>query len=173
LSIHIIIDGYNMIRRSRVLGEGAGDIQEERERLIDFLSRYRKIRSHDVTVVFDGADAPSFMPRRDHVRGVGVVFSRRGESADSVIMRMSSAEQERALVVSSDRAVADFAASKGSATIESHRFEARVARVLSDGPGDEDDGAGRTPARGLTRKKGPGRRLSKRNRRSRIKIRKI
>lgn len=170
MSIHIIIDGYNMIRRSRFLEDGGGDIRKERDGLIDFLSRYREIRSHDITVVFDGTRAPGFMPRRDRVRGVDVVFSRKGESADSVIMRMSSADQERALVVSSDRAVSDFAASKGSATIRSRRFEARVARVLFDGSEDENGAAGRVARK---RKKGPGRRLSKRMRRNRIKIRKI
>lgn len=99
-------------------------------------------------------------------------FSRRGESADDVIKRMASSEREKALVVSSDREVADSAASCGAATISARQFEARITMVANpDIPiSQAEDSSGWNPT---TKKKGPSRKLSKRQRRSRMKIKKL
>ena len=99
-------------------------------------------------------------------------FSRRGESADDVIKRMASSEREKALVVSSDREVADSAASCGAATISARQFEARISMVAHpDNPiSKSQDSSGWTPT---TKKRGPSRKLPKRQRRNRMKIKKL
>jgi len=59
LSIHIIIDGYNLIRQSNSLSIlDMQDIQLGREALVDMLAAYKKVKPHRITVVFDGTTAP-------------------------------------------------------------------------------------------------------------------
>jgi len=160
LPIHIIIDGYNLIRQSTELSRlDRQELQSGREALIDLLASYKKIKAHKITVVFDGTGAPGFSRNRDRIKGITVIFSRRGETADSVIKKMAASEKEGALVVSSDRAVTSFAQSRGSAIIDS------ISKGL-----DEEPDSGWKPT---TRKKGPRRRLSKKARRSRAKINKL
>ena len=107
MSIHIIIDGYNLIRQSTTLSTSdQQDIMLGREALLDMLAAYRKIKPHRITVVFDGHNSPVFSPQRNRQKGISLRFSRSGESADEVIKRMAHREREKALVVSSDRDVA-------------------------------------------------------------------
>ena len=85
---------------------------------------------------------------------------------------MASQQREKALVVSSDREVVDFAASCGAATIGAQQFEAKIkmAAHLDGDDGEDDDYSGWIPS---TKKKGPARRLSKKQRRNRMKIKKL
>ena len=173
MSIHIIIDGYNLIRQSNRLSVlDRQDIMLGREALVDMLAAYRKIKPHRITVVFDGRDSPVFSPRRNRQKGISMRFSRRGESADDVIKRMAHKEREKALVVSSDREVADFSAARGAATIGAQEFETTIEMAAhSDSPaGEGEDSRGWIPT---TRKKGPSRKLSKKQRRNRMKIKKL
>lgn len=173
MSIHIIIDGYNLIRQSSSFSDlDRQDIQLGREALLDTLAAYKRIKHHKITVVFDGTEAPPFSQHERRVKGIKVKFSRKGELADSVIKRMVSREREKALVVSSDMDVVSFAASKGAATIRSSDFEEKITMAAyMDIKGIEREGEGGWVP--TTKKKGPSKRLSKRKRRDRIKIRKL
>ncbi len=173
MSLHIIIDGYNLIRQSVSLSRlDEQDILLGREALVDRLAAYRKIKHHPVTVVFDGQNSPAFSQRHHRQKGISIHFSPKGISADEVIKRMASREREKALVVSSDRDVSDYAAACGAATISAQQFEAKIQMAGDfDSHDDEnDDNRGWTPT---TKKKGPARRRSKRQRRNRIKIKKL
>ena len=173
MSIHIIIDGYNLIRQSNSLSDlDRQDIQLGREALLDMLAVYQRIKRHMITVVFDGTNAPPFSQHENRVKGIKIKFSRSGELADSVIKRMANHEREKALVVSSDMDIVNFAAAKGAATISSSDFEEKITMaVYMDTKGVErEDEGGWVPT---TKKKGPSKRLSKRKRRNRIKIRKL
>jgi predicted RNA-binding protein with PIN domain len=173
VSIHIIIDGYNLIRQSPDLTRlDRRDLQAGREALIDLLAKYKKVKAHRITVVFDGTRAPGAPPERDRCKGIAVLFSRRGEMADNVIKRMAAREREGALVVSSDRDVTRYAQARGAAIIDSPAFEEKLqmAAYLDMKGLDEEPASGWEPT---TRKKGPRRRLSKKDRRNRAKIRKL
>lgn len=173
MPIHIIIDGYNLIRQSADLSRlDSLDLQTGREALLDLLAGYKRIKAHKITVVFDGIRAPGFTPDRDRYMGIAVVFSRRGETADQVIKRMAAREKEGALVVSSDREVTAFAQSSGAAIIDSPAFEQKLQLAgYLDAKGMETElDTGWKPT---TRKKGPRRRLSKKARRSKAKLRKL
>lgn len=173
MSIHIIIDGYNLIRQSRSLSAlDRQDLQLGREALLEMLSAYKKIKHHTITVVFDGTNAPPFSQNKDRIKGIKVKFSRRGEFADAVIKRMTAKLRERALVVSSDLDVIHFAAAKGAATIDSPGFEEKMAMAvyMDTQEMEREESVGWIPT---TKKKGPGRRLSKKQRHSRIKIKKL
>ena len=99
-----------------------------REALVNMLAAYRKTKPHRITVVFDGRDSPVFSPQRNRQKGISMRFSRRGESADDVIKRMAHKEREKALVVSSDREVADFSAARGAAAADIRPSRAAVVR---------------------------------------------
>lgn len=173
MSIHIIIDGYNLIRQSNSFSDlDRQDIQLGRDALIETLAAYRKIKHHKITVVFDGTNALSFSQHEIRIKGIKVKFSRKGELADTLIKRMVNRERERALVVSSDLDIVNFAAAKGAATIGSSDFEKKITMAIyMDTEGVESsNNSGWVPT---TKKKGPSKRLSKRKRRNRIKIRKL
>lgn len=173
MALHIIVDGYNLIRQSAYLSDIEDqDIQLGREALIDQLAAYKRVRGHAVTVVFDGTRSSHYSREKSYAKGIEVIYSRRGELADTVIKNMAERERQRALVVSSDRAVVAFCAARGSATLSSPEFEQRLMLTVGgdtrDAGHDESDGWVPT-----TRKKGPRRKPSKRERRRRRKIDKL
>jgi len=174
MAIHIIIDGYNLIRQSPELaGLDRQDLQLGRDALVDMLVAYKKIKAHRITVVFDGSAGPTPYGQRDHVKGIAVRFSQGGESADDVIRRMARHEQAKALVVSSDREVMAAAESFGATVVESGAFEDKIAMAAymdQKGDGEVVESRGWVPT---TRKKGPRRRLSKRKRKTHARMRKL
>jgi hypothetical protein len=175
MSLHIVIDGYNLIRQSKRLSHlEHTSLQEGREALVNNLASYKKIKPYPMTVVFDGADAPSLVEKRSREKGIDIVFSRPGESADTVIKRLVRQEGERAMIVTSDKEVADFAAAHGAATIGSVEFENKMNMAaqsdLTVADLGEEEHTGWTPT---TKKKGPSRRPSKQQRKSRTRTTKL
>ncbi|MCJ8501320.1 NYN domain-containing protein [Desulfatitalea alkaliphila] len=172
--MQIVIDGYNLIRQSAWLSElDHMDLQAGRDALVDALAAYKKMKPFPITVVFDGADAPADLPRRDRRKGIEVRYSRSGELADNVIKRMAARMREKLMVVSSDGDVKTYAAARGAAVIDAVDFEKRMAMarmVDMKGAPEEDDGQDR---RLDTKKTGPSRRLPKQQRRMRRKIAKL
>ena len=173
MSIHIIIDGYNLIRQSKNLSKlDLQDIQLGRDTLVDMLAAYKKVKSHLITVVFDGTTAPMFSQQRGRHKGISIIFSHKGESADTAIKKMARKESHRALVVSSDQDIVQSAAASGAATVSANDFENKLTMSMDmDGlQFDRDNYNGWQPT---TKKKGPRRRLPKRQRKNSVKIRKI
>ncbi len=82
----------------------------------------------EVTVVFDGADRMVGLPAAP--RGVRVLFSRKGETADDLIRRLVRAEPagRPVIVVSSDREVADGVRRHGAYPLPSETLLRRMAR---------------------------------------------
>ncbi len=131
-----------------------------------------KKKSHRITVVFDAANAPNTLNRKNYQNGIEIRFSPRGESADTVIKNMVRQEREKALVISSDREVTDYCSSQGAAVLASSAFERKISQVdmcgFDDGDIEENDGW--TPT---TKKKGPKKKLSKKKRKNQLKINKL
>jgi len=175
MSIHIVIDGYNLIRHSPTLSriEHRG-LEEGREALLRRVDSYRKTKHHPVTVVFDGAGADHGIENMLRWKGVHVLFSRLGESADAVIKRIVTREREKIVVVTSDREITRFVSERGAATMDSIEFENKM--MLATHPDMynvdlvEEIGEGWIPT---TKKKGPPRRTSKQQRKSHSRIRKL
>ena len=175
MSVHIVIDGYNLIRQSPTFSViERRSLEEGRDVLLECLASYKKVKRHSITVVFDGTGADTHMERRTRWKGIRILFSRPGELADSVIKRIVTRERERAIVVTSDREIADFATEHGAATIDSPDFERKMDMAAypdidqTDSAEQEEEGWKPT-----TKKKGPSRRTSKRQRKSRGKMRKL
>ena len=128
MSLHIIIDGYNLIHQSQTFSEFiASDIESARNALVSALVDYKRVRAHKITVVFDGGNAVTDFPSKEQRNGIHV-----RETADHVIKRMAAKDREKALVVSSDRDIVNYAESQGAATISSSLFEERIYLAAVD-----------------------------------------
>jgi predicted RNA-binding protein with PIN domain len=176
MAVHLIIDGYNLIRRSPVLRrEDEIALELARESLLERLRRYKKVRSHRITVVFDGVSKSGTPPGPGQEKGIRVVFSGGNETADAVIKRMSEKEGGKLTVVTSDRDLARYVTSRGAVSIEAEEFEGKLEMVLYlDAKGTVVDEENEGRQGGLdTRKKGPSRRLSKGERRKQERLRKV
>jgi predicted RNA-binding protein with PIN domain len=100
--------------------------------LLEYLAEYRRTRpQHRLTVVFDGWQGGGFQESRDRRPGILIIYSRLGERADEVIKRLLVRERERAVVVSSDRELQEFAHRVGAAWIAAAQFEADHLRQAS------------------------------------------
>jgi predicted RNA-binding protein with PIN domain len=168
--MHIIIDGYNLIRQSETLRHfEKQSLEAGRQALISRLSLYRELKGHRITVVFDGWESGPPMEERDRLKGITIIYSRRGEKADEVIKRLASQQGEEIVVVTSDRDIAGHVNRKGAAALSSLEFEAVLARsaihALSSADADfasEKNSEEEDRESSGTRKKGPAHRLSRR-----------
>jgi uncharacterized protein len=176
-AMHIIVDGYNLIRQSdRFRQSERISLEEGRNALVRSLVVYRKLRGHRITVVFDGWVGGSPMEERDVAFGVEIIYSRLGEKADEVIKRMLQQGSEEILVVTSDREIALFATRRGKTAIASAAFDALLARsAAKSSPADVPDGAKGDDDDNRTgmKRKGPSRRLSKQKRAALARFKKL
>ncbi len=175
MSLHIIIDGYNLIRASEKLSEiDSYDISKGRDVLVDMLAAYKKIKHHKITIIFDGTNALAFSTCNDRQKGIKIKFSAQGELADSVIKKMAQKEKEKALIVSSDKGITDYCSSVGSAIIGSLEFEDKLfmASYMVQ-KGVEEDYRDRKTWNFTTKKKGPKHRLSRKKRKNILKVKKL
>jgi predicted RNA-binding protein with PIN domain len=170
----IAIDGYNFIKQSPELRRLEQiELQKAREGLIERLAQYKRMRSHAITVVFDGGPQGTGTGHRAHSRGIEVIFSKPGEKADDVLKRLAAEKGGGVTVVTSDRDVALFAEKKGAVAIPVSDFAARMEMAQFyelKGSGNEPISADRSVA---PSKKGPSRRLSKSRRKATAAIKKL
>ena len=175
--MHIIVDGYNLIRQSdtfrhyerKSLEEGKKRPHPQPCRLPETSGppNHRRLRRLGGGLADRGTG-----PRR----GVEIIYSRLGEKADEVIKRLLAKGDEEILVVTSDREIATFAVRRGKTAIASTAFDERLERgaagsfpAESNGKDDTDEDDDRP---GMKRK-GPSRRLSKQQRAALARIRKL
>jgi predicted RNA-binding protein with PIN domain len=121
---HLIIDGYNVTKR----GFAEMSLEQQRKRLITGLGGIAAQTGDEVTVVFDGAERVHGLPPAP--RGVRVLFSRKGETADELIRRLVRAEPvgRPIVVISSDREVADGVRRHGAYPLGADSLLRRLAR---------------------------------------------
>jgi predicted RNA-binding protein with PIN domain len=147
--VHVIIDGYNLIMTSAGHGSLSGKgMMAARQELISELVRYRRIRGHAVTVVFDAAEAGGVERGIERNEGINVIFTRGDEKADDLIVELveKTAGIER-VVVTSDKMVARSSNRRGAAVISSEGFAEKVEAALKSAVGDEGVGGRRSASR--------------------------
>ena len=154
----LLIDGYNFIYR---MSPGSLDMDTSRSHFLEALARYGRERGVKVTVVFDAPGSLSPNRLRQNHRGVEVIYSGRGETADDVIIEVLRKKQAGFILVSSDRALIDEAKKNGIAFVTPDR----MAEALHDKAEREEE----MPVE----RKGNPRRLPKRVRRAKKTIGKI
>jgi uncharacterized protein len=168
--MHLIIDGYNLIRQSpdlQILDNQ--ELELGRKALLERLASYRSHSRHRITVVFDGWQGGDLKESRDQHQGILIIYSRLGERADEVIKRLLARERGRALMVSSDRELQDCARRVGAAWINASQFETcHLHPGKSPAREEEDD-----PTPSSRVKKGPARRLPKEQRRRQQRLKKL
>jgi predicted RNA-binding protein with PIN domain len=134
----IIIDGYNLIGSERGL---TSNLEHKRNWLIQRLSLYQEVKGHTVALVFDGWKSGWIDEVSENKQGVRIVFSRQGEKADSVIVRLAREKGSGCVVVTSDREVRRSVEKFGAAAVYAGEFS-QILRNLDLSPEDrshEDD----------------------------------
>ncbi|MGW6291763.1 NYN domain-containing protein [Streptomyces sp. NPDC055058] len=113
---HLVVDGYNVTKT----GYPQMPLEKQRLRLLGQLAQVAAQTGAEVTCVFDGAElaAPVLLAPP---RGVRVLFSKPGVTADELIRQLVRAEPpgRPVIVVSTDREVADGVARAGARPVAS------------------------------------------------------
>ncbi|MGW0965286.1 NYN domain-containing protein [Streptomyces sp. NPDC002516] len=122
---HLVVDGYNVTKT----GYPQMPLEKQRLRLLGQLSQLAAQTGAEVTCVFDGAElaAPVLLAPP---RGVRVLFSKPGVTADELIRQLVRAEPpgRPVIVVSTDREVADGIAKAGARPVASAVLLKRFSR---------------------------------------------
>ncbi|RLL66437.1 NYN domain-containing protein [Streptomyces sp. Z26] len=123
---HLVVDGYNVTKS----GYPTMPLDKQRLRLLGGLAMLAAQTGAEMTCVFDGAElaVPVLLAPP---RGVRVLFSKPGQTADELIRRLVRAEPSGrpVVVVSSDREVADGCAAAGARPVASVLLLNRLART--------------------------------------------
>jgi len=130
----IIVDGYNLIGSDQGL---QGALEHKRNWLVQQLQRYQKLKQFNLIVVFDGWRTGSANESSEKIAGVSIIYSRLGEKADQVIIRIAREKGGSAVVVSSDREIRSAVERGGAVAIHAAEF-IRILKSI-DGVGFEDD----------------------------------
>jgi len=169
--MRLIIDGYNLLHVHCTLTHlNAIQLQWERDRLIEQLSVYQKIKSYEITVVFDGWQGGWVTEKREMKKGIELIYSKLGEKADEVIKRLVKREGSGAIVITSDREISRFAERMAIPVIPSDQFKEKIERsgINMDEVVDkeEEEVSG-------SKRKGQARRLSKKEKRTKAAFKKL
>ncbi len=106
MSLHFIIDGYNLIKQTRLLNKV--NLEDSREALVRFLTVYRPhgSKTNRVTVVFDGREGNFYTKP---VSCIEIIFAQ-SQSADDKIKHLveKSENPKSVVVVTNDREIRFF-----------------------------------------------------------------
>lgn len=169
--MHLIIDGYNLLHVSRSLAQlNSIELQWERDRLINQLSAYRQLRAFEITVVFDGWQGGWSTEKKERRKGIELIFSKLGEKADEVIKRLIKEKGSGVIVITSDRDISRYAERMSVTVIPSDQFQEKmeISSIRTEKAIEQDEEEERGEKR-----KGPSRRLSKKERRVRAAFKKL
>ncbi|MBZ4671879.1 MAG: hypothetical protein JG762_109 [Deferribacteraceae bacterium] len=119
----LVIDGYNLLFKI-FNKEPFSILEEERDYLAEMLFSYKKIKKHKIVLVFDGERADKFQ-----IKGVSVVFTDTGVSADKYIMDYASRDRG-AVVVTSDNEIINYVSSLGVNVVRSEKFAMKLEEAL-------------------------------------------
>ena len=127
---HLLVDGYNVTKSAY----GSVSLQDQRRRLLAGLGGLAARTGAEVTVVFDGAERVLSVAATAP-RGVRLLFSRAGETADEVLVRLVRHEPagRPLVVVSSDREVADGVRRSGARPVASMALVRLLDRSVGGG----------------------------------------
>jgi len=171
MGMHLIIDGYNLLHVNRSLIRlNSVQLQWERDRLIDQLSTYQKINPCRVTIVFDGWQRGWNTEMGEKKKGIEIIYSKLGEKADEVIKRLVKEKGSGVIVITSDREVTRDAERMAIPVIPSDQFREKIER--SEEKGHEVFEKEEEEEKDF-KKKGPSRRLSKKEKRAKAALKKL
>jgi predicted RNA-binding protein with PIN domain len=105
-----------------------------RDELIRRLTLYQDAIHTPITVFFDGAGAPAGTPRDSTTRGLEVIYSRKGQTADDLIERAAYrfSSYGEVLAVTDDQAERDTVISLGGMASNCYNFIESVKSTLAE-----------------------------------------
>ena len=169
--MHLIVDGYNLLHVAHSLIHlDSIRLQWERDRLIDQLSAYQRLKPCGITVVFDGWQGGWSTEKREKKKGIELVFSKLGEKADEVIKRLVKEKGSGAVVITSDKDIARFAGRLRVSVISAEQFQEKIERssvVFDETLGGEEEEEKGAKIKGLSR------RPSRKEKRTRAALKKL
>ena len=134
--MHYLIDGYSLIHARPELRKALSRrLAHARDLLIHRLQHYQDHAGDVITVFFDGRSGPEPKPAKPKKaqagKGVEIVFSARGQSADTLIEQRvgRSAAPAQYLVVTADRAIENTVSALGASSISPDSFFELIART--------------------------------------------
>jgi Protein of unknown function (DUF901). len=120
MSLHYILDGYNIVKLA--FSENSGKLQASREKLLEFIrnSHPQGSPKNKVTVVFDGKE--DFLP--ENTQSLPEVIFTRNESADEKIKKIVELAKnpKELVVVSNDRDITLFSRRLGAKILSVDEF---------------------------------------------------
>jgi hypothetical protein len=158
----VFVDGYNLIRNDPTLSAiEARSLQAGRQALISRLMTSFNLQANEITVVFDGSATPLPLPSSERYGQIRVLYSRQGETADAVILRLIAATPpgRQVVVLSDDHEIRDAVQARGG-IVGGAADRARPRPTSSDLEKKDAEQKPRT-----TEKKGNPRRAKRRSRR--------
>ena len=161
----IIIDGYNLIGSDQGM---RGALEQKRDWLIHRLSIYKTMKEFEITVVFDGWRSGWAHEATEKRDGINIVYSRQGEKADDVIVRIARQKGNGCVVVTSDREVRNAVEKFGAAAVHAAEFNDILRNLERPSTEDENENSTARPLRG-----GNPNRPSKTERRRQEKLKKL
>ncbi|MBR0416988.1 MAG: TetM/TetW/TetO/TetS family tetracycline resistance ribosomal protection protein [Firmicutes bacterium] len=83
---YLVVDGYNIVFAWDSLKKlAADDISAARESLMDILAEYRSVKGCEMVIVFDGYKLKGNEGSRFDHKGINIVYTKEGQSADAYI----------------------------------------------------------------------------------------
>lgn len=161
----IIIDGYNLIGSDQGM---RGALEQKRDWLIHRLSIYQTMKKFVIIVVFDGWRSGLSHQAEEKRGSIDVVYSRQGEKADDVIVRIARQKGSGCVVVTSDREVRNAVEKFGAAAVYAGEFNAILRNLDRPSTQDDEEDSTALPTRG-----GNPNRPSKTERRRQEKLKKL
>ena len=130
----LIIDGYNLIGADDGL---RGALEPKRNWLTQKLVAYQRRKAFNIVLVFDGWRSGQAQETKERHEAVTVVYSRIGEKADAVVMRLAREKGSGCVVVTSDREIRKAVEGFGAVAISSSEFN-QILRGLDDATGEDE-----------------------------------
>jgi len=161
----IIIDGYNLIGSQTGL---SGNLEGKRSWLVQQLVNYQRRKGYRVTIVFDGWRSGGLDEAKEKSDEVSIVYSRLGEKADNVVIRLARQTGSGCVVVTSDNEVRNAVERFGAVALYAAEFSAMLRDVAFSFDADDPEDSERAAP-----KKGNPKRLSKKERKRREKLHKL
>lgn len=132
---YLIVDGYNIMHAWESLKNTISrDLEHARILLVDTLANYRAVKGVNVIVVFDAHLVKGGTGSRDCVSGVSIIYTSEGETADSVIERISGefGESDRITVATSDWNQQRLVFGRGAVRMSARELENEVKSIKAE-----------------------------------------
>ncbi|MBR5328596.1 MAG: TetM/TetW/TetO/TetS family tetracycline resistance ribosomal protection protein [Firmicutes bacterium] len=129
---YLVVDGYNMIFAWDALKElAADDIGLARIKLIELLSSYQSFVRNEVILVFDGYKFKGNQGSKEETEGIGMVYTKEGETADMYIEKLlrDMGKHDRVRVATSDALIQISALGSGVLRMSAAELEEELRLV--------------------------------------------